>query len=267
MGNEVTRLFATLDGTPCSFGCTYCFSRFETYDGVPTLADLEANPRLLDGVDVLYPACDTDLFGRRDAVSLLRRYAQFGVSLSISTKARIPDRTIRSVAAVAESLVQDSALLKIGVSITAVSQLPRIEPHTPGYRHRLESLGRLAAAGVATALIMRPLLADVPLSELKTILIDASTHTSRVLLGDEWLDTVPREIDSGSSFGEDWQPVLWLPDRPTWQKREATGLSGQVAAFASTHGYEVFESDAALMRSLLERAPQWRAPRVVPWIG
>jgi DNA repair photolyase len=79
------RLLLTIDQTPCPFGCTYCFAAFHGYERPKTMREVCENPSLLDSVDVVYPACDVDLFARSDALKILSQAIRWKRSISIST--------------------------------------------------------------------------------------------------------------------------------------------------------------------------------------
>ena len=72
------RLMLNSDARKCPFGCTYCFADFSQYRGPPTLENVESNPSLLRGVELIYPACDTDLFGVTGALAILERAGRLG---------------------------------------------------------------------------------------------------------------------------------------------------------------------------------------------
>lgn len=250
----MNRLMLAIDGEPCRFGCTYCFAQFAQYEQPRTLAELERDPELAREVDVIYPACDTDLFARADFEEILEQVVRFGRSISISTKAAIGRRAVAALQKSSSELQRSGAIIKVGISISTKHRVAEIEPRTPGYTARVRSLARLQAAGIANSLVFRPLLADVSDREYEEILRDCDGLTERVLLGDEWLD-------AGDRFriarGADANPVIsirnvnWARSNPDWAQRHIPGRAESLQQYAEALGYRVFDSDALLMEDVI----------------
>lgn len=251
---SLSRLMLSIDATPCRFACTYCFAGFSQYARPMTLEELEAQPSRADDFDILYPACDTDLFARSDYESILDRVVRFGKSISISTKAVMNRRALRALTPIAEELSRKSAAVKVGVSLSTKYGVPQIEPRTPPYQMRLRSLMALKDAGIPNALILRPLLADISDDEYREILIDTAGLTTRVLLGDEWLD----EGDGYRAMGRTVElPVVqarrvnWAPGIPVWHQRSILGREERLVDMGVELGFRMFRSDLDLMRDVL----------------
>ena len=248
----LSRVLLTIDGRPCPFGCRYCFTRFSQYEAPLTLAAVEADPSLLGDAAVLYPACDVDLFARRDALEVVERTARLGRSISISTKARIRPSVVEALGAVSARLAGEGRVLKVAVSISAKARAAEIEPHTPAYRFRLATLAALASAGVPTALVLRPLLPDVPIGEYEEILEDARGLATAVLVGDEYVDRDPerrRPIAGDDPLAT--RAVNWAAGRPTWPVRDQAARAEHLTQAARTLGLRVYASDLELMGALL----------------
>ncbi|GAA4065110.1 hypothetical protein GCM10023065_15970 [Microbacterium laevaniformans] len=253
-GKALTRLMLAIDGEPCRFGCTYCFAQFAQYEQPRTLSELQAEPTLARDVDVIYPACDTDLFARSDFEEILQTVAKFGKSISISTKASIGRRAVAALQATTVQLEKSGAVLKVGVSVSTKYSVAEIEPRTPGYRSRVRSLAQLKSAGIANSLVFRPLLADVSDREYEEIMRDCEGLTERILLGDEWLD-------AGDRFrvarGADATPVIsvrsvgWARSNPDWAQRYIPGRAQSLQSYGESLGFRVFDSDASLMGDVI----------------
>lgn len=253
------RLLLSLASEPCPFGCTYCFADFSQYSPGPTLDELEADPRLLGGVRVIYPACDADLFVRRDAAEVLIRTAGLRRSISISTKARVSPSHIELLQRLNRELGDFGQLLKVGVSFSNRSRVAEIEPRTPTYERRLETLSRLRHAGIPTIAVLRPLLADIDDAEYEALIADVAPFVPGVLMGDEYLDTqesrrrVPWRIAVGPT-GVRSRSVNWLASPTVWPVRETPGRIGRLSAHASSLGLAAYTSDLQVMDSLIRRA-------------
>lgn len=243
----------TIDERRCPFGCTYCFRDFTQYSLPPTLSEIEADPSLLDGIDVVYPACDVDLFARPDAFAILERTLAFERVVSISTKAGLSSKAVARISKMNDRLRDVGALLKVGISITTKYETHRLEPKAPGYESRLRTLRALREAAVPTALILRPILLDVPADEHAEIIKEAGVIAGAVLVGDEWVDAstrARRSVPAGAF--EDLRHVNWIADMPLWPVRPAAERSQELSRLARSLTLEWFESDLDLIRWLLE---------------
>src|SRR5580704_15745307 len=114
----MSRLLLTIDSQRCPFRCSYCFSRFSQFPGVASLETVEKTPELLRGIDVLYPACDVDLFARKDAVSVLERIAMLGCSISVSTKASLSETVVNQILRIHRQLHSVGSVLKTSISFS-----------------------------------------------------------------------------------------------------------------------------------------------------
>lgn len=249
---SLRRLLLTIDDLPCPFQCTYCFTRFPQYEGSTRLADLRSDPEMLMGIDVVYPACDTDLFTRADALHILEEVAALGASVSVSTKAIISRARLERLVEMTHEMARDGRVLKIGVSLTSKSRSSILEPNVPSYSSRMSLLETLGELGIATALVLRPLQVDVPIQEYEEILAEAAGVCRYVLFGDEWLPESATQEPAIRGFEVTSEPVTWLPGTPMWNKQSVAGRESHLADVAHRLGMEGFTSDAHLMARLIE---------------
>jgi DNA repair photolyase len=187
----------------CEHGCAYCFAR-------PSHAYLGLSP----GLDF-----ETRLFAKRDAAGLLRNelarrgYRCRPIALGINTDAYQPvERELRitrellevlhearhpvSIVTKASLIERDLDLLapmardglaEVALSITTLdrSLARRMEPRAAAPQRRLETVRRLHAAGIPTAVLVAPLIPVLTDSELETILeaaADAGAHVADYVL-------------------------------------------------------------------------------------
>ncbi|MGE5829296.1 MAG: hypothetical protein ACM30G_13185 [Micromonosporaceae bacterium] len=248
---KLRRLLLDIDGQPCPFACTYCFASFSQFQKPPTLADLSRDESLLDGVDVIYPACDTDLFARPDALEILAQLVPHGRSLSISTKAHLSATKAASLARLHARLRDAGAVMKIGVSISTKHRVDEIEPRTPRYPKRIDTLAQLSGAGVPCALVLKPMLAEIPDSEYEEIVRDGAGFADAILVGDEWLEENDRAVRQpvGPAQGAHVvrRRVNWLDGQPEWLERSIPGRSARIRARCAELGLPFFDSDLDLM--------------------
>ena len=255
MSTSLARMLVTIDEQPCPYGCSYCFTKFSQYDRPMNLAMLESSSSLLDNIDVLYPACDVDLFARSDALTVLERVVALGRSISISTKAPLRQSVVSTIAGHAGQMAHTGKILKIGVSFATKYHVPDIEPRTPSYNMRLDALRSLGQEEIPCAAVVKPLLADIPDSEYEEILDDVGGITPYVLLGEEWLDSRPERqrscIKEPREAIVSKQPVTWIGGKPDWPIRETPDRLDRLNKYAANLGLDVSESDIDLMGKLM----------------
>jgi len=241
------RILLTLADTRCPFGCQYCFAEFSQYERPLTLEDVEHTPNLLEDADVIYPACDVDLFATRRPLDILRRTAALGRSISVSTKATLSHQLVTKLAEVAQELESRERILKVGISISTKYSCGRIEPRAANYSARIENLRLLRRAAIPNCLVLKPLLFDVPVEEYCEIISDVAGLTECILIGDEYLDISNPRISPGTATQ---RAVTWVVNKPSWPVSSAPGHAERIQMCAEGLGLRVFESDLAVMAAL-----------------
>jgi len=219
---------------------------------VSSLEEAENGSTHFGKADIIYPACDVDLFATADPIDHLWRAARLGGSISVSTKARIRESILGELKSVAEYLDEQHRCMKIGISISAKLNGLAIEGGAAGYEARLRNLDLLQNAGLSSSLVLRPILNEVSDDEYGVILEEAATRTSRVLLGEEYLDAEPllrRELQDDLIVAT--RNVSWLPDIPSWPVASCPDRLLGLSDCAERLGYRVFQSDSDLMSDLL----------------
>lgn len=252
-GRVWSRILVGTGSDSCPFGCSYCFARFTQYRKSDSFAALFTNFRDLPPADFLYPDCDGDLFASKSWFEVLGRLAGMPYSISLSTKDHLSTAQVEAALELQEHLRRRGKFLKIGVSFSTKNSVDDIEPKTPRYDLRLASLKQLAAFGIPTALVLRPLLPEVSTAEYREILVDAKEFTDYVLLGEEWLDSQdPRPLLGEARGLARIEPsrVRWLEGSPKWVKRGIQGRTAELSEIASMLGLKPFDSDLDLMASL-----------------
>ena len=247
------RLMLTVGRKRCPFRCSYCFADFSQYEAAVTADQLEDRPDLLNGVEVIYPACDVDLFALRSWKRHLSKVVGFGLPMSLSTKAYVDAERSSQVRGFHDQAQAAGGLLKVGVSISTSSRIAELEPRAPSYEQRIETLANLADQEIPTALILRPLLVDVAPAEYTAIVEDAAPYTNYVLTGPEYLDRDrqhSRHFLTGAQVHSRAKVVEWAHQKPVWFNREAIPQEAAVRAAARQQGLRVFDSDMSLITQL-----------------
>jgi hypothetical protein len=213
------------------------------------------SPAAVADVDVVYPACDVDLFALRRWREHLAHACALGPSISVSTKASLTEADVEEIRLHSESLVQRGRVLKIGVSFSTRERVRVLEPNAPSYSKRMDTLRLLSQAGIHTALVLRPLLPDVRPEEYAAIVDDGHAFTDIVLTGPEHLDDDPEHARQQIRGAEPVTRVsiAWLETAPDWPSRRSFAQEVAVRRQAERHGMTVFDSDSEVMAAALNR--------------
>ena len=181
----------------CEHGCIYCFAR-------PTHAYMGLSP----GLDF-----ETKLFVKEGAAQLLQRelsapgYQPRTIAIGTNTDPYQPiERTYRTMRAILEvlsaanhpvgivtksALVQrdidilgpmaERGLAKVAVSVTTLDPAlaRKMEPRAASPEKRLETIERLAAAGIPTGVMVAPVIPAINDEEIETILTRAHARGAR----------------------------------------------------------------------------------------
>lgn len=166
-------------GVGCDFGCVYCYisdmgfplkPRPYPLSGIQLAYSILQNPSVAPGLNGTLFAFGsvTEPFAKpifKRTLEYLRSVKEFlGNPSQISTKAYLKQGDV--------ILVKESAdeYLSVLVTIVAWSSSKKLEPNAPSPEKRLEVLKNFAKMGFHTSLFLRPLIPNIPESEIRTIL-------------------------------------------------------------------------------------------------
>jgi DNA repair photolyase len=223
---------------------------------------LEACPDLAIPFDILYPACDTDLFARGDATSILRRAAEFARSLSVSTKAALDLETVRELKPISAALMRAGAVLKVGVSFATKRLISQIEPGTADYLSRLRTLERLAEGQINRCAVLKPIIAEIPPSEYGEILEDVSEHVQHILIGGEYLDS--KKCGHERRLNVFYRDVNWIANKPVWPMSYPQEHRSAIIESCRRLGLTWFDSDLDLMHRLIAAVQSYKGTKSAP---
>jgi DNA repair photolyase len=202
---------------------------------------------LLDGIWLVYPSCDDDIFATKTPVDTITRVARWHRSISISTKARLSETVLAEIARINSELLEHNSVIKISISASTRFRIDQIERGTASFEERLDNLRLLQSYDIPSGLVLKPLLSDEPINSYVHILKKGRIFTNNLLLGDEYLDQETK-ADTNTRYRQ----VNWLPSRPVWPVRENEQLKHDVTIVAQQLGYRVFDNDVALVNAILQ---------------
>lgn len=249
------RLLLTSAEGSCPYKCYYCFAKADDYEKPLLLTELEKNRHYLNDVDVLYPSCDSDIFVGKNPIQLLERTANLGKSISISTKSqlRVPD--VINLKRISNTLLRKGRILNVGISFSTKDSINRFEPHTATYQQRLQNLKFLSEYGIFSTVILKPIIAEIPIREYLSILEDSFLLTEYFLIGEEYLiNNLPQAQDEiNPNYIVKKRKVNWAQNNPSWPVRIARTHIDSIKKFLKKHHMNCFESDLLLLEQVLKR--------------
>ncbi len=181
----------------CEHGCVYCFARpTHAYMGLSPGLDFETKLFVKDGAAALLQrelaapkyqckpiaiGANTDPYqpierGRRTMRALLEVLSAANHPVCIVTKSALVQRDIDLLAPMAAK-----GLAKVAISVTTLDPAlaRKMEPRAAAPERRLETIERLAEAGVPTGVMVAPIIPAINEAEIETILTRAHARGAR----------------------------------------------------------------------------------------
>jgi DNA repair photolyase len=170
-----SRVFATVSNQ-CPFKCIYCFVENRDYHKSKAIdresfAEIKA---FAGSSDVIQPACDTELLLNPNWRALLLELVRLRKNISFATKLDIKDEDADFLSDINQLLQLSGHILNVGVTIVKTTDYKEIEPYAPAPVLRVETLKKLYERGIATNVIIRPVMPTLTNKEVEYII--ASTH-------------------------------------------------------------------------------------------
>ncbi|MHC4697491.1 MAG: NUDIX domain-containing protein [Planctomycetota bacterium] len=249
-------------GGRCPFECAYCYTkRHDIYFGEPNpQRTFELVERLYREVGPGFTAqlgYDNDPFiDPRLGLDILSRLVWLPVHLGFSTKAKISAETAGRLSFIRKLKMAEGYNLSGLVTITCMESSSRLEPRAPTPGARLETVARLAEAGIPVLINLRPVLpGEVQQNELKGVIERAREYGALgVVLGAFWSD--PEGIVSSGlevSMSSTQTKMSWAPHGVAWLRYEDEAITKMLLSYAQQCGLEAFESSADAVRFLNAR--------------
>lgn len=249
---ESKRLLGTAGQKGCKFGCIYCFTQDPTFTRCPTLdtdrpRDLVARSH---PVDVVQPACDTELFLAPNWRDYLDNLTSTGRIISFASKATVSDDDITFLKRINEMLQSRNAVLHICITIVRLRLWEELEPRAPSPDERIRFLRQLWEAGIGTCVAVRPMVPFVGTDELSELVSRTYRFSYGYLSGPLYLTRRMRQLmdAKGIDYKSAVRQATWQTDQPELQAIESPQLEEELAALVRARGREFFKNntDAAL---------------------
>ena len=204
--------------------------------------------------------CDTEfLQDIIQALHILERLSVMGKDISVITKLSLNDKFIANLARIDESLKSNGNFLTFSVSLACTDSKEKWEPHVPTVVSRVETLRKVSETGIDTMVAIRPLIPDVPISELYQIVDMTKDYAFGYYSGPLYLkqlsvDTITaEELQAlGCIASEEVEDVKWMPAGNRFLKIETPESMAYLKSKVEQSGRILFEGAADGMDFLKE---------------
>src|SRR5579884_863707 len=163
-------------GTPCPFGCRYCYTRGGEV-GLAHIDIAEILTRFQEFNAVNAPLFDTIQFGYdgdpfaypERGVMMLRYLAAAGKHVNFSTKAAPTEFLLNALQDIRAQMAAQGTSLSALVSLSCWDSAASVEPHTPSPRERIRLVARLHQIDIPVFIAVRPILPHIADSEYERL--------------------------------------------------------------------------------------------------
>lgn len=237
----------------CKADCQYCFARWNNmYCKLPNLE----SDNFSEKKAVMYPCCDGNFFDQNGLLESVKEMAKNmdKVYVSISTKSFISDEEIANLAQLNQELLSENkGFVKLGISLSNISMINKIEPGTISYAERLSIAKRIKETSILLGVTIKPILPFISTEEYCQIINDFSKYTKYFLIGGLYLNRKSKFFSNYITTEHLIQKrvVEWLPERPEWEYIEDDKQFQQIRIHAEKKGVLLFDSDVDLIKSYI----------------
>jgi DNA repair photolyase len=130
--------------------------------------------------------------------------------------------------------------LLVTVSLTSYDQALSLEPYAPAPDRRIENLRRLADAGIATVVAIRPLLPVVPDDELFTIVDRTKDTCQGYISGPFYFKNLAPELLGDQVADLEQVIVPWMNDQSPWYKLHTPEREQRLARYVEQRAGQRF---------------------------
>lgn len=255
--SEKDRFLGTAGKQGCEFGCIYCFTHDPTFERCPLLDEKRPRQLISDshGVQIVQPACDTELFLLENWRDYLDDLVGTGKVVSFAAKAVVGKEDIEFLKRLNEILLSGDGLLHVCVTLVKLHEWQEIEPNAPSPRERIEFLRALWEAGIGTCVAVRPMIPFIAAEELKELVSNTYRFTYGYLSGPLYLTRQMKGYlaDKGIECDIRRKEADWQTGQPEREIVVRPDLEEMLANLARAVGREFFESNVEAARYVYQQ--------------
>lgn len=267
MSKESGRLLGTAGRKGCKFGCIYCFTYDPNYKRCPLLDGERPRDLIKESykVEIVQPACDTELFLLDKWQEYLDRLVSTGKVISFATKATLGNSEISYLKKINELLMSRGVVLHICITIVRLHNWRDLEPNAPSPEERIKFLRKLWEAGIGTCVAIRPMIPFLEEHELEEIVSKTYRFCYGYLSGPLYMtEKLKRYIsDKGIAFETEKLKASWQQGEPELEVIHSLFLEERLANLSKKYGRESFEDNYAAAsfvckkRIEVSKKPDW----------
>lgn len=252
------RMFASITSGQCPYKCIYCFVNANSYKQGVNLKEALNIEKITNEIDIIQPACDSELLLERTWFKLLNKLAEFNKSISFATKKEITQEDVDKLKKINNILVQKGHILNIGVTICRYKNYNLIEPFAPDPEKRIKGLKRLYKAGIGCNVIIRPIFPDSDILDLYEIVNKTAAFCHGYLLGPLYVnDAVKQYIKCNNS--KSYGSFQIKKTRPEWNQGEemeviySPKLEEELKRYIIAKGCSVYDNNEDCVKKIREK--------------
>jgi DNA repair photolyase len=256
----------TYSNITCPLECAYCFANeiirgHENEQGIYLSEEqfglLEQLP---PDIKTIMLGCDTEfLQDKAQAIDVLKRLSTMGKDISVITKLPLNEEFVGQLTEIAGDLKANNNFTTFSVSLACTESKDKWEPRTPSIQSRVDTLRRVANAGIDTMVAIRPLIPNVSENELDTIVDLTKDYAFGYYSGPMYLKELSDKTITAEELktldcivSEEVEDVHWMPEGNRFLKIESPALMSYSKNKVEQSGRVFFEGAADGMEYLRE---------------
>jgi DNA repair photolyase len=252
--NELNRIFLNYtEKGICDNKCLYCFSQWDIdSSNYSDLIDYKNNV-------VLYPLCNNDITGT-DNIEAIKEYIEKCLSMqskfsviSLSTKTYLPVSFLQWAEDI-NKRYKSKGCIKISISFSCKTKIEELEPNAASYDKRLMLIKNIKEHNIPSAVIIKPLLPFIDITEYHAVIDDVRVYTDAIILGGLYVnpDTSFYNVYIKDKYTVSKKKVLWLKNTPLWLVTESAGLIEKARVYCEQKKISCYDSDIDFLNSFMK---------------
>lgn len=229
----------------CPLECKYCFVNDLNFNQSKNVAYLsekqfELMEQLPPEIKLVMLGCDTEFFqSKKDSLKILERISDLKKDISVITKLDLNKDFLSQLRLIDLRMREQGNILVFSETISCLDSYKKWEPKTPNPRKRIETIIDAKSTGLKTMVAIRPLLPDLPDSELKEIVDKTIDHCDGYYSGPLYLKNLDPELidvnNKNLEIEEEHQPH-WMPEGNIFYKVTNRGQMDRLKSIIESKG-------------------------------